>query len=103
MQDFVKHLENDFDSNTALTVIFEFQKTINAGMDANSYSLEEIEAIKDFFKNIDSVLALFDFSLFEAGQEIPEEIRELAEKRAEAKKAKDWNTADTIRDTLTQK
>ncbi len=103
MQEFVGHLENDFDSNLALTVIFTFQKTINAGMDENTYSQAEIDAIKDFLKNIDEVLGIFDFSLLDKNEEIPQEIQELAEKRAQAKQEKDWNTADSIRDTLTDK
>lgn len=100
MQDFVGHLENDFDSNTALTVIFEFQKTINTGIDNDLYSNSEIEAIQDFFRSIDAVLGIFDFNIFDTSDEVPEEIQTLAEERIQAKTEKNWEKADEIRDIL---
>jgi cysteinyl-tRNA synthetase len=36
-------------------------------------------------------------------QEIPEEIKELAEKRKIARKEKDWETADKLRDEIKEK
>lgn len=55
-------------------------------------------AIITFFEN--NFLKLW---LFEEQEkvEIPSEIQELAQKRREAKKNKDWGTADSLRDQLT--
>ena len=36
-------------------------------------------------------------------EEIPQDIKDLAEKRWEAKKNKDWKTADTLRDEIISK
>lgn len=59
---------------------------------------ENTYAIITFFEN--NFLKLW---LFEEQEkvEIPSEIQELAQKRREAKKNKDWGTADSLRDQLT--
>ena len=59
---------------------------------------ENTYAIITFFEN--NFLKLW---LFEEQEEveIPSEVQELAQKRREAKKNKDWNTADSLRDQLT--
>ena len=59
---------------------------------------ENTYAIITFFEN--NFLKLW---LFEEQEkvEIPSEVQELAQKRREAKKNKDWGTADSLRDQLT--
>jgi len=56
------------------------------------------------YEQLDQVLAIIDFSVLEEKEEnIPEEITDLFKKRQEAKKSKDFGTADKIRDELLEK
>jgi cysteinyl-tRNA synthetase len=99
MQDFIEKLENDFDTNMAMTTVFELQTYANSGIDEELFSLEEAKSILDILRSWNEVIAILDFSLLQE-EEIPEEITKLALDRLDAKIAKDWAQADTIRDEL---
>jgi cysteinyl-tRNA synthetase len=101
MQDFIEKLENDFDTNLAMTTVFELQTYVNSGIDEELFSLEEAKSILDILRSWNEVIAILDFSLLEE-EEIPEEITKLALARLDAKVAKDWAQADTIRDKLAE-
>lgn len=101
MQEFVEKLENDFDTVSAMTTVFEFQSYINSGIDDALFSREEVKSLIDLMKSWDEVLALLDFSLLESNEQIPQEIEVLAIARAEAKLQKNWAEADKLRDELT--
>lgn len=100
MQDFVSFLEDDFSTPEALTVVFEMHSWINSGIDDNAFSLEEKKALIGLMKSFDEVLAIYDFSLLETKDEIPDDIMELAMKRRNAKLEKNWIEADSIRDRI---
>jgi cysteinyl-tRNA synthetase len=100
MQDFIEKLEDDFDTNTAMTIVFEYQSYINAGIDDDLFSLEESKSIIALLRSWDEVLSLFDFILLEDTEIIPNEIQALGADRAEAKMQKNWAEADRIRDEL---
>ncbi len=100
MQDFLECLEDDFDTNSAMTIIFEFQSYINSGIDEEIFSVEEAKSLVDLLRSWNEVIALFDFDLLESKEVIPEEITKLALDRLDAKIAKNWWEADRIRDEL---
>jgi cysteinyl-tRNA synthetase len=58
-----------------------------------------LKAARDKIVELTGVLGI----LLDLEDEIPEEITELANKRAEAKKAKDYAEADRIRDEIQSK
>lgn len=101
MQDFVAFLEDDFATPEALTVVFEMHSWINSSIDNEAFSLEEKKAIIGLMQAWDEVLAIYDFSLLEAKNDIPEHILKLAEARILAKNIKNWAEADKIRDEIT--
>lgn len=90
MQDFLECLEDDFDTNSAMTIIFEFQSYINSGIDEEIFSVEEAKSLVDLLRSWNEVIALFDFDLLESKEVIPEEITKLALDRLDAKIAKNW-------------
>lgn len=100
MQEFIEKLEDDFDTVSAMTVVFEYQSYINSGIDEDLFSLEEAKSIMDLLRSWNEVIGILDFSLTEKS-EIPENITTLALDRIEAKNAKNWTEADRIRDELT--
>jgi len=89
---FKAELENDLNTANALTVLYELLK------DNELNGTTKIELIKNF----DKVLGL-DLIPEEQNSELDIEIKSLIEKRAQAKKNKDFALADSIRDDLLSK
>ena len=90
---------NDLHTPKALAHIFTF---INENP-ASSLDKTSREKAIDFFKELNQI-----FNVWEIGErkeekiEIPEEVKELAEQRWQAKKAKDFEAADNLRDKITE-
>ena len=104
MQDFIASLEDDFNISEALALLYSFNKFVNSGIVKKEFSREELESILDMYEQLDQVFGIMDFSVLEEKQnKIPAEISELFEKRQDAKKNKDFETADKIRDELKEK
>lgn len=105
MQDFlaayIEQLEEDFNVPEALSVYHNLLKYINTGLREKLFSQSEIDALIELLKTFDSVLSLLDAQ--KKNEEIPAEIQNLFENRNEAKKNKDFETADSVRDELLQK
>ena len=89
---FKAELENDLNTANALTVLYELLK------DNELNGTTKLELIKSF----DKVLGL-DLIHEEQNSELDTEIKSLIEKRAQAKKNKDFALADSIRDDLLSK
>lgn len=102
MQEFIEKLEDDFDTVSAMTTVFELQGYVNSGIDDETFSLEEAKSLRDILKSWNEVLGILDFTLLES-ETLPEDIQKLALDRYDAKIAKNWAEADKIRDELTAK
>ncbi len=90
----------DYDFNTAdgIAAIFELTRDINKALSNEDLSLEFLERAKDIFMEL---VTLFGFERKQSeSSDEDAEIDALVAQRAEAKKAKDWATADKIRDEL---
>jgi cysteinyl-tRNA synthetase len=96
MQSFVSALENDIDTLSALTTIFEFITLVNRDIDDESLTTKEVSSVIDIMKSWDMVLGVMNWDLLSEAL-IPENITTLAEERIEAKKNKDFARADEIR------
>jgi len=90
LSQFSKEMDDDLNTPKALAVLWELIK--------NPKAKSKIETIK----KIDSVFCL-DLLKKIKEDKIPVNIKELAKKRDEARKNKDWNTSDKIRDQLKTK
>ena len=91
-------MNDDFNTREALAVLFQFSRLVN------SYQLEILtknlqENILGVFVNLGGeVLGLF--SKVEVDSEFKTQIEELINQRKAARKMKDWNKSDKIRDEL---
>ena len=94
---FCKAMDDDLNTPDALAAVFDLVKEINT-LSASS-TKEALEAAAKAFDEITDVLGLM---YNRRKDEVPAEVTELVEKRAAAKKAKDWATADAIRAQLTE-
>lgn len=102
MQEFVEKLENDFDTVSVMTIVFELQGYVNSGIDEELFSLEEAKSLRDILSSWNEVLGIIDFDLLKSDT-LPDDIQKLALDRYDAKMAKNWAEADRIRDELTAK
>ena len=91
-------MDDDLNTADAIGAIFEEVKDVNSNLNAES-SLEVIEAALASFKGMTDVLGLVQRQ--PTGEDdIPEEIRKMAEERAAARKEKNWKRSDELRDAI---
>jgi len=93
---FDEALCDDLNISKALAAVFELVKEANK---LTEVSAGEADAVVGAIEKIDTVLGVLEKS----EEQIPVEIIELAEQRKQAKQAKDWARADSLRDEITSK
>ena len=94
---FEKAMDDDLNTPDALAALFELIKDINTL--APAASKDTLVKVAETFDKLAGVLGLM---YNRNTDKVPAEVTELVEKRAAAKKAKNWAEADAIRDQLTQ-
>lgn len=94
---FEQAMDDDFNTADAISIIFDLVKVANINVNENS-SKAFIEFFNDSILNFSEILG-FTFNLSE--QDSPDsDIESLIQQREDARKSKDWATADKIRDEL---
>jgi len=91
---FSEAMNDDLNVSVALASLFDFVREINLLLDANAVSSEEAAKVTALLSDFDKVLGVMPTVEAEA---LPKEAEELIRKREEARKAKEWKTADAIR------
>ena len=91
-------MDDDLSTSEALAALFDFIRDINILLDANSLSKDEAQEVYNLMIKFDKALGVIGEIRKE--QRLPREVAELISKREEARKAKDWTTADAIRQQL---
>ena len=93
---FIKEMDDDFNTANAITVLFELTKT------ANQYLMEKVTSTKVINRFLQEFEEIFQVLGLQLNKEeiLDEEIEKLIEKRNEARKNRDFKTADAIRDQL---
>ncbi|MEK7514974.1 MAG: cysteine--tRNA ligase [Patescibacteria group bacterium] len=92
-------LNNDFDTPAVIAALFESIRTINTALDKHAIDMHSAQKVFQLFDFFDAVLGVIP----RPSAPIPEDIRELAEQRQEAKQAKTFALADELRDLIIQK
>lgn len=95
-QEFIDAMEDDLNTADALAAVFMLVRDINTAI-ASGAAKETLLAAADLFDQLTGVLGLVYNRKTGA---LDSEIEELIEKRTAARKAKDFKTADEIRDRL---
>ncbi|MBR2735970.1 MAG: cysteine--tRNA ligase, partial [Firmicutes bacterium] len=93
-------MDDDLNTADAITAVFELIRDINVRT-AGGATKEFASLCRKMLQELAGVLGLLIEE--EGGDEIPEEIRQLAEERQEARAAKNYTRADEIRDILKEK
>ncbi len=94
-KEFEEAMDDDLNISKALGAIFEFIREANK----KEVKKEVGEKIIKTFEEFDKVLGL-DLTKEQKMKKIPEEVRKLAEQREEARKSKEWEKADELRDKI---
>jgi len=93
---FVSAMDDDLNISAALASIFKNVRHLNILILKDWLSPNDASKIIDAFRNIDSVLKIFDFADTFSDPKLKHLIRE----REKARSEKDWELADKIRDEL---
>jgi cysteinyl-tRNA synthetase len=97
-RDFEEAMDDDLNIGPALAALFDFVRDVNKLMDDNALSKTEAEQVCKLMMRFDKVLGVI--GEVKEKEALPKEAEELVRKREEARKAKDWKTADKIREQL---
>ena len=94
---FEASMDDDLNISAALGAVFTFMKEINRRMDRRLITPPDANAASKLMKQFDRVLGLIGRG---DGEDIPVRVTELVKARAEARKKKDFASADRMRDEL---
>lgn len=95
-QEFTDAMEDDLNTADALAAVFMLVRDINTAISAGAGK----QALKAFAEVFDELTGVLGLVYNRRTETLDSEIEELIEKRTEARKNKDFKTADEIRDKL---
>ncbi len=90
-------MDDDLNVSVALASLFDFVRDINNLLDANALTEDEAAKVASLIEDFDKVLGVIPKPTQET---LPAEAQDLIKKREDARKAKDWKTADAARAQL---
>ncbi|NQT68985.1 MAG: cysteine--tRNA ligase [Desulfobacteraceae bacterium] len=93
---FVSAMDDDLNISAAMASIFKIVKRINVLTLENRLDRDGALKVVDGFRNIDTVLKIFNFE----DEVYDPEVQRLIKKRDKARLEKNWDLADKIRDQL---
>ncbi|MFN4226739.1 MAG: cysteine--tRNA ligase [Candidatus Ratteibacteria bacterium] len=96
---FIEGLSDDLNISPSLSSVFNFIKTVNIFFSKGDFGKENVKEVKNFIEDIDRVLCIIE----KKEEFLPEEIVNLIKEREKARKNKDFEKADKIREILKQK
>ena len=106
-RNFEEALDDDFNSGEAIGHLFRLVREANRVRSADPDPLARdrmtLEHILKAVEVFDSVLGLYREGLPKARVEVPAEVQALVSEREEARKAKDWARADSLRDEILER
>ena len=95
---FEEAVDDDLNISVALAVLFEFVREVHKLLDDNMLSKEEAERFYELMMKFDRVLGVI--GEVRKKEKLSKEAEELIQRREEARKAMNWETADRIREQL---
>ncbi|MFL6555346.1 MAG: DALR domain-containing protein, partial [Bacillus sp. (in: firmicutes)] len=95
-EEFIEAMDDDFNTAKAISVLFDLSKLANYYLLEKNTAVEVIDAFTKQFEKLFHVLGL----TFEKEEMLDEEIDALIEKRIQARKDRNFQLSDQIRDQL---
>lgn len=97
-EDFSIALADDLNISVALSAIFQAVREINALCDRKDLSQKEAASIIEDFQKFNKVLGILSFE--EKEEDIPKNIHQMLQERNQARKEKNWELADSLRNAI---
>jgi len=97
--DFERGMDDDLNISEGLAAIFDFMTKINSLIAQNKLSRKDALKVFNLMMEFDRVLGLLQFK----EEKIPKEVMELVRKREQARKNKEWQQADKLREEIKKK
>jgi cysteinyl-tRNA synthetase len=95
---FVEAMDDDFNSADGLGVLFDLARSCNIYLkDGYPYNRALLEEVLQFYRETNDVFEILDIS---APETLDHDVAVIIAARDEARTAKDWPTADRLRDEL---
>jgi len=93
---FADALNNDFNTPLALTHLYALARQTNKIVSKQKISQELAEKITQTFRELGGILGILEKEV-PIDEKLPKEVEKLIQQREEARKRKDWETADRLR------
>ncbi len=98
MEKFTDSLADDLNISAALASVYDLIREVNTLYDAQKIGAGEAAVVVETMRKFDSILDVMSFETVE--DSIPQNLKDALVKRNEARKMKDWATADQLRDLI---
>ena len=98
LAEFTEAVNDDLNLPRAFAAVFDLVRQTNGA--AAKMTKEEAGAVLGVFRRMDEVLGVIFFENGKKEVEIPAEIQAMLDRRAAARKAKDWAESDRLRDAI---
>lgn len=99
-EDFISAMDDDLNTADAITAIFELVRAANTASSSQSVPPQYLEEACDRILELSNVLGIAADRDLDKSDDIPKEVLELIALRAEAKKNRDFASADKFRDEI---
>ncbi len=98
--DFLNNMDNDFNTPTALSVIFNLIRDVNRGIDNRNISQNTLIYVKNLIMELGEILG-FEFSIKSCMDDKTNDLVEImVDVREKLRERKDWELSDLIRSRL---
>ena len=97
--EFMGSLDNDLDTPNALSIFLKWMREQNLRFDKGERGDQLISSCLNFVNAVDDIFGFLPV----LSDKAPNSIRDMAERREVARKNKDWNLADKMRDDIISK
>jgi len=98
-EEFMKSINNDLDTPNAFAALFKLMRSVNKEIDAGKADKKNLEAVLEFFRDINEVLDIAE----EKQADLTPEEKKLLDLRESFRRQKDFKAADDIRNQLKEK
>jgi cysteinyl-tRNA synthetase len=99
-EDFEAGMNDDLNTSTALAAVHDLRRDVNIAMDAGEFGAEDAESTLALLDRINSVLGVLDAEEAAVDPELIAEVESKIEERNLARRNRDFDTADSIRQEL---
>lgn len=99
-QRFEEEMDDDFNTANTISVLFDLTKEANLYLQSKQTSTPVIESFQD---SISTILAVLGIQIEQPAELLNAEVDALIQERIDARKNRDFDRADEIRDTLKEK